>query len=151
MHEETSAGAVVFRTNKATRMREFLLIQSLGGYWGLPKGKLEEGETPRQAALREIHEETGLSVELFPDFEQATSYLFKNRAGQLVSKKVTYYIAEVMDAAVKIDHEHVAWEWVPFAEAERRFSFENMRQILQVAEQYIGTHKIEQPQLQPAQ
>lgn len=151
MHEETSAGAVVFRTNKATRMREFLLIQSLGGYWGLPKGKLEAGETPRQAALREIQEETGLTVDLFPDFEQATSYLFKNRAGQLVSKKVTYYIAEVVNADVKIDHEHVAWEWVPFAEAVRRFSFENMRQILQVSEQYIGQSRHEHPMPQMAQ
>ena len=33
------------------------------GYWEFPGGKLEEGETPRQAAVREVREETGLEVE----------------------------------------------------------------------------------------
>ena len=32
------------------------------GYWGFPKGHLEEGETPIQAAIREVQEETGFIV-----------------------------------------------------------------------------------------
>ncbi len=34
-----------------------------GDTWGLPGGKLEEGETPRQASIREIHEEVGITLD----------------------------------------------------------------------------------------
>ncbi|MFI0356828.1 NUDIX hydrolase [Actinomadura sp. 9N407] len=33
------------------------------GQWGLPGGRMDEGETPEQAALRELHEELGLELE----------------------------------------------------------------------------------------
>lgn len=36
--------------------------RSEAGRWGVPAGKLEQGETPRQAAVRELYEETGISV-----------------------------------------------------------------------------------------
>ena len=36
--------------------------KSLGDTWGVPAGKLEEGETPRQAVLREVFEEVGLRL-----------------------------------------------------------------------------------------
>ncbi|MBX9805086.1 MAG: NUDIX hydrolase [Alphaproteobacteria bacterium] len=36
--------------------------KSLGDTWGVPAGKLEEGETPRKAAIREVFEEVGLHL-----------------------------------------------------------------------------------------
>ena len=38
-----------------------LVIRDRYGQWGLPKGHLEDGESSKQAALREVNEETGLS------------------------------------------------------------------------------------------
>jgi len=38
--------------------------QQLAGYWEFPGGKLHDGETPQQAALRECREETGLEVSI---------------------------------------------------------------------------------------
>src|SRR5215207_6401706 len=55
---ETSSGGVVFR--RATEDNQFLLIRDPCANWGLPKGHLEGGETPSQAAVREVAEETGL-------------------------------------------------------------------------------------------
>ncbi|WP_018465102.1 NUDIX hydrolase [Calidithermus timidus] len=53
------AGGVVF--NPAG---EVLLIRDRMGYWVFPKGHLDEGESPEQAALREVREETGIEGEV---------------------------------------------------------------------------------------
>ena len=58
-----AAGGLVARNTAAGR--EFLVIHRRRyGDWCLPKGKLHPGETPEQAALREVREETGYEVEL---------------------------------------------------------------------------------------
>src|SRR3989304_2211891 len=55
---ETSAGGVVFRCDPQAQV---LLIRDPYENWGLPKGHIEGGETPEQAAVREVEEETGLA------------------------------------------------------------------------------------------
>ena len=55
IHTESAGGVVV---NAEGRV---LLVSQHGTSWSLPKGHLEEGETPLEAAQREIHEETGVS------------------------------------------------------------------------------------------
>ena len=59
--KHTSYGVVPIRINTEGN-KEYLLLQNHGGYWGFPKGKPEEGETPKDTALREIFEETGIVV-----------------------------------------------------------------------------------------
>ncbi|HZE93765.1 MAG TPA: NUDIX domain-containing protein, partial [Gemmatimonadales bacterium] len=56
---ETSAGGVVFRRGPDGQVR-FLLIRDSYKNWGFPKGHLEPGEPPAEAARREVTEETGL-------------------------------------------------------------------------------------------
>ena len=56
-----SAGVLV--TNERGQV---LLVSEKSGKWGFPKGRIEKGETPYEAALREMHEETGLSGNFFP-------------------------------------------------------------------------------------
>jgi 8-oxo-dGTP pyrophosphatase MutT (NUDIX family) len=56
---EVSAGGIVFR-REPDGVAHFLLIKDSYHNWGFPKGHLEDGETPAQAALRETQEETGL-------------------------------------------------------------------------------------------
>src|SRR5256712_7864578 len=56
---ETSAGGVVFRRGPDGQVR-FLLIRDSYKNWGFPKGHLEAGEPPPEAARREVAEETGL-------------------------------------------------------------------------------------------
>src|SRR5216117_3507634 len=56
---ETSAGGVVFRRGPDGQVR-FLLIRDSYKNWGFPKGHLEQGEPPAEAARREVTEETAL-------------------------------------------------------------------------------------------
>lgn len=56
---EPTAGGVVYRKNNAGEV-EILLIQDAKNRWTIPKGHIEEGESSKQTAEREIGEETGL-------------------------------------------------------------------------------------------
>ena len=47
----------------------YVIVQSLEGYYGFPKGHMENNETEEQTAVREIYEETGLKVEIIPASE----------------------------------------------------------------------------------
>lgn len=57
---EPTAGGVVFRHNPKTHEIEILLIQDAKNRWTIPKGHIEEGESAKQTADREVKEETGL-------------------------------------------------------------------------------------------
>jgi predicted NUDIX family NTP pyrophosphohydrolase len=72
MPQPRSAGVLLFRTRNGGT--EVLLIRPGGpfwrnrdvGAWMIPKGAIEAGETPEQAALREFEEETGTRLEAAP-------------------------------------------------------------------------------------
>ena len=58
---EVSAGGIVFRRPPEEEDPRFLLIRDSYDNWGFPKGHLEDGESPAEAARRETIEETGLN------------------------------------------------------------------------------------------
>src|SRR2546430_9276842 len=62
---ETSAGGVVFRRAAGGPPR-FLLIPASYENWGVPKGHLERGEAPAEAARRGVAEETALHDLILP-------------------------------------------------------------------------------------
>src|SRR5262249_53728985 len=96
--------------------------------WEFPKGGLEPGESTRQAAAREFHEETGLVDWAFRGgFERSLSYTYIRR-GQKVVKTVTYFLVEVPDPTpLARSVEHVE---DPFGQWHRWGSFEEISLLL---------------------
>ena len=137
---EHSSGVVLFKDNK------FLLLKYSAGHWDLPKGHLENGETNEQAAIRELKEETGLTAQIIPGFEEPLFYFFhshqtrfKTSSTSLVSKKVTFFLGKVATKNVVISHEHSGYQWLDAYDAYQQLTFQNAQQILKLADDFLVT------------
>ena len=137
MKREVSAGVVVYRRDAATQEPLYLVLHYISGHWDFAKGKLEGSETKKQAAVRELQEETSLVANLNNDFEQSLSYIFRNRQGELVDKEVTFFLGQAVSENVTLSREHVYYKWLPFKEAVKQLTYDNARQILTRAHQLL--------------
>ena len=79
-----AAGGVIYNENK-----EILMIYRLKT-WDLPKGKIDNGETPEQAAVREIEEETGVKDVKMGNFICHTYHTYELK-GKRILKKTYWY------------------------------------------------------------
>ena len=66
-------------------------------WWGYPKGHLEEGEKPSEAAVREVYEETGFEVKIVNNKPVAESRYEIERSGEVLQKTVWFYEMEVVE------------------------------------------------------
>src|SRR2546430_15855837 len=89
---ETSAGGVVFRRGPDGAVR-FLLIRDSYENWGFPKGHLERGEPPAEAARREVAEETGLHDLILHGPIQVIDWYFRV-GGKTLHKYCHFFLLE---------------------------------------------------------
>lgn len=133
---ETSAGGVVFRANGGQPL--FLLIRDSYRNWGFPKGHVEPGERPEDAALREVAEETGLAgLELRGQIE-TIDWHFRFR-GRLIHKVCHFYLIETESSETSPQRSEgiTACRWAPFDEAIDSVSYENARGVLRRAHELV--------------
>jgi hypothetical protein len=76
-----------------------LLVFFRRGSWDMPKGKIDPGETPEQAAVREVQEETGLQTVALGDFICHTYHTYEHK-GDKILKKTWWYRMQTTETAV---------------------------------------------------
>lgn len=134
----TSAGVILYRINKDNQ-REYLIIRHQGGHWDMPKGKLEPGETIRQAALRELAEETGITkVTIDPDFQASCSYDMRDSNDNEVHKTVFFFLGHSEDDQhVVLSDEHTEYVWASVKQCEKQLTYIKNQQIIAAAEVHL--------------
>jgi bis(5'-nucleosidyl)-tetraphosphatase len=133
---ERSAGAVVFYMEDNSEP-EYLLLHYAAGHWDFPKGNIETGESEKQAAAREIREETGITnVEFLDSFRMKIEYKYRH-GKKLVRKQVVLYLARTRTRQVILSHEHIGFAWRKFDEAIQQLTFRNATNLLSAAKEYL--------------
>ncbi len=136
MIEETSAGIVLFRKEGSKIL--FLLLHYPSGHWDFVKGKMEKGESIHQTAIRETEEETGITdITFLENFEEWIEYNFQYQ-GELVHKKVVFFLAETKTENVKISHEHVDFTWMDYTTSMEKTTFDNAKTVLTKAQMLLS-------------
>ena len=143
---DKSAGVIVFhRSDDGCRFLLLLSRLTKRPLWEFPKGGVDAGETLTEAALRELHEETGLereSIRMVEGFQHREEYRFTSGKGDsrlLIRKEVTYFLAESLSTDVKLSaHEASQFAWLPLDEATRKLKYKARREMLREAARLAG-------------
>lgn len=101
-------GAVVVRDGKVLSAQRSQ-VMSLPGLWEFPGGKIETGETPQEALVREVHEEFLCTIEV-GDLVEVTSHEYDFGIVTL-----TTYYATLIEGEPQLT-EHSDMRWVPIRE-----------------------------------
>lgn len=141
---QVSAGGVVFR-RAAGDGRVDVAIVRVGpkDRWQLPKGLVENDESPEATAVREVREEAGVDSTLVAPLDAIEYwYVGAHDGGERVRfhKRVYFFLLEYRAGDVD-DHDDEVLEsrWVPTAEAERMLSFGSERKIMARAREILQT------------
>ncbi len=129
-----AAGGLVFNDRS-----EILAIFRLG-FWDLPKGKIDPGESTKEAALREVEEETGLKDVKLGEFLKKTYHVYRSRKNKRILKRTYWYTMysnqETLIPQHEEDIEQAVWIDPAVFLAEKKAIYGN---ILDVVHKGIGT------------
>lgn len=132
---EKSSGTVIFRDTPEGIV--FLLLHYPSGHWDFVKGKMEKGENPLDTVIREAKEETGISdLNFVEGFEENIEYDFQFE-GELIHKKVVFYLAKTNTEKITISHEHLDFVWLDYKSAFEKITYQNAKSVLSKANQLL--------------
>ena len=120
-----AAGGVVSRRRREAQVKVLVIHRPRHGDWGFPKGKVEEGETEEECALREVAEETGLRARL--ERELGT---VRYTDGRGRPKTVRYWEMEAEGGTAAPGDGVDEVRWLPPDEAALLLTHERDREVL---------------------
>jgi 8-oxo-dGTP pyrophosphatase MutT (NUDIX family) len=133
MVSEFSAGGVVFNA-----ARDVVVIvptrRAADGsrVLALPKGHPDGVESPAEAALREVREETGVEAEVVESLGQVRYWY--QRGGRRIAKAVEFFLLRYVSGDVT-DHDHEVEDarWIPADEAAKTLTYDGEREMVRRA------------------
>lgn len=124
MKKEKSCGIIVFDEDRV------LLIKHNGGHISFPKGHVEDGETPKETAIRETFEETGIEAEIISDEFFVNTYSPKENH----MKDVYFFIGIKKGGRLMPQLEEVSLcDFFSYEDAMKELTFEIDRRFLKQA------------------
>jgi 8-oxo-dGTP pyrophosphatase MutT (NUDIX family) len=133
---ETSAGGVVVR--RTGGVPHYLLIHDGHRNWGFPKGHVDPGEGPEEAARREVREETGLA-DLGAQGPLGCIDWYFRHGGRLIHKYCHFFLftSSEGDPVPQGDEGIAACTWLVYDDARARLTHANSRRILSQAREAL--------------
>lgn len=112
----------------------------------LPKGAVDEGETAEQTALREVHEETGVSAEVLAKLKDIKYYYIRSWGDhQRVFKIVSFFLAayrsgRLGNISLEMRKEVRRAIWIPLEDAAKELSYPGEREVAKLAADWVAGH-----------
>lgn len=129
--KEPTAGGIIFRRGQKDKKIEILLIQDAKDRWTIPKGHIEEGETAKVTAEREIKEETGLQEVKVLNWLGKINFRYR-RGSSLVLMTTEIFLVQALGNTDQIKPED--WmngiKWFPATEALDQIEYEDIGKII---------------------
>lgn len=129
--EETSAGGLVVRTADGCTKAALIARHDRRGrlIWSLPKGHIEPGESAEAAAIREVHEETGIVGRVVAPLGTIDFWFMVDETR--VHKTVHHFILEAVSGELSdSDVEVVKVAWVPLDQVKGRLKYRDERRLM---------------------
>ena len=124
--EVRAAGGVVCRTTADGDLEVLLVHRPQYGDWTIPKGKVEEGETDEECAVREVEEEAGVRATLL---DELPTVRWRDRFDR---PKASRYWRMAIDPSAEPRPQHEVDEvvWLPLDAAIERLSYPRDTEVL---------------------
>ena len=145
VQREFSAGGVLVRTIRGRPMLAAIRPRGKDRVWALPKGRIDDGESAAETAMREVREETGVEgklVEKLGDIRYV--YTWK---GERVFKVVSFFLVRYSagrlgDLTEEFRHEVAETRWLPLEDAPSVLSYKGEREMATKALQLMGDRAV---------
>lgn len=137
--EQVSAGGVAFRRVEG-EYEIAIISMNPSGRWQLPKGLIDEGETPERAAVREVREEAGIETELLEELETIDYWFVSDwdEVRRRIHKQVHFFLLRYTGGDVA-DHDHEVLEsrWAATDEGIGMLAFDSEKKVVEKAKQIL--------------
>jgi diadenosine hexaphosphate hydrolase (ATP-forming) len=131
---EPTAGGIIFRRAKGGKNVEILLIQDAKNRWTIPKGHIEEGESARQTAEREIREETGLQQMKVLHWLGKINFRYRRQSSLVLMTTEIFLVKGLGDTDdLKPEDWMNGIQWFPAPEAVDIIAYEDISKLILLA------------------
>ena len=131
---EPTAGGIVFRRNSKTKEIEILLIQDAKNRWTIPKGHIEEGESSKQTAAREIGEETGLKDVKIMQWLGKINFRYRRQQSLVLMTTEIFLVHALGDTdALKPEEWMNGIKWFSTSQALDKIEYEDIGKLILIA------------------